>query len=153
MRWLVLLAALVSGHALAEMYRCVEGGKTIITNRPCAGDTRPTQTTWGTPPANQAGNPGSAAYSTPYGPWRGQVQFMAKSGTAVVQEAHAVVPFVLQIDPQGKVSGTGNGCTLKGIASPAAAIDTILNLDVTLSGCAFPAYNSVDLHLKVTHQP
>lgn len=141
MRWLLLFAALAAGQACAEVHRCTEGGKTTFSDRPCAREVSATaQTTWGTPPAKQVGDPSNAAYSTPYGPWRGQVQFMAKSGTAVIQEAHAVVPLVLEIDPQGKVTGTGNGCSLKGIAL-AGLTPTLLTLDVTLSGCPFPGYN------------
>ncbi len=65
---------------------------------------------------------------------------MAKAGTAVIDEAHAVVPFVIEIDPQGKVSGTGNGCSIKGIAAP-SPMDTITTLDVTLRGCGYSGFN------------
>lgn len=67
---------------------------------------------------------------------------MAKQGTAVMDEAHAVVPLVIEIDPQGKITGvsTDNGCTFKGIAMPGIA-ETITNLDVTLTGCKYPGFN------------
>ena len=67
---------------------------------------------------------------------------MVKSGTEVVNEAHAVAPIVLEIDPQGKVTGssTETGCVFKGIAVP-GIVDTITNLDVTLTKCQFTDYN------------
>ena len=38
---------------------------------------------------NTIGDAKNSAYATTSGGWRGQVQFMAKAGTAVVSEAHA----------------------------------------------------------------
>lgn len=67
---------------------------------------------------------------------------MAKSGTAVVNDAHAVAPLVIEIDPQGKVTGasTETGCAMKGIATP-SMMDTIVTLDVTLTKCRYAGYN------------
>lgn len=58
---------------------------------------------------------------------------MAKAGTTVVSEAHAVGPIVIDIDPRGKVTGNASeaGCILKGIAKP-SVFPTITELDVTL---------------------
>ena len=67
---------------------------------------------------------------------------MAKAGTAVVSEAHAVGPFVIDINPLGKVTGSASesGCVLKGIAKP-GMMPTITELDVTLSKCSYPGFN------------
>lgn len=129
------IGLLVSGSACAQ-YRCVENGKTILTDRPCASQSMPVVSGG----ANEVNNAGNAAYSTTNGAWRGQVQFMAKSGTTVINEAHAVVPFVIELDPQGRVTGTGNNCSIKGIAAPSPA-DTITTLDITLTGCAYSGFN------------
>lgn len=118
-------------------YRCVENGKTLLTDRPCA-----TSTIAPEPKAtNTFGDPKNSAYSTTTGSWRGQVQFMAKSGTEVVNEAHAVAPFVIEIDPQGKVTGssTETGCSFKGIAKPGMLETT--ELDVSFSNCRYAGYN------------
>lgn len=88
------------------------------------------------------GDSTNAAYSTTNGMWRGQVQFMAKADNTVASEAHAVVPFVIDINPQGKVTGSASeyGCVLKGIAKP-GIVPTITELDVTLSKCSYPGFN------------
>lgn len=129
--FVALFAGLIAAAPAVAQYICNENGITVYTDRPCL---------------SSASNSGTAAitdhsgYSTISGSWRGQVQFMAKSGTAVVTEAHAIVPFVIEIDPQGKVTGSSNGCSLKGIAMP-SSMDVITSLDVTLTGCSHPAYN------------
>jgi hypothetical protein len=137
------LLALLFTTALASpfcygQHRCVENGKTLITDRPCASASETPE-----PKSNNTiGDAKHSAYSTNFGAWRGQVQFMAKAGTAVVSDAHAVGPLVIEIDPRGKVSGssTETGCTFKGIATPGIA-DTLTILDVTLSNCRYAAYN------------
>lgn len=131
----LVIGLLVSGAAFAQ-HRCVENGKTILTDRPCAGESMPAVPGG----ANSISPVGSAAYATTHGAWRGQVQFMAKSGGAVINEAHAVVPFVIELDPQGRVTGTGNNCSIKGIAAPSPT-DTITTLDITLTGCAYAGFN------------
>ncbi len=127
---------IVSTSAVAQ-YRCNDNGKVIFTDRPCVIEAAQSSASGN---VKVIGDSGNLAYSTSNGSWRGQVQFMAKSGTAVIDEAHAVVPFVIEIDPQGKVSGTGNGCSIKGIAAP-SPMDTITTLDVTLRGCGYPGFN------------
>lgn len=130
------IGLLVSCSAFAQ-HRCVENGKTILTDRPCASQSVPVASGG----ANEVSNAGNAAYATTNGAWRGQVQFMAKSGTAVINEAHAVVPFVIELDPQGRVTGAGNNCSIKGIAAPSPPMDTITTLDITLTGCAYSGFN------------
>lgn len=120
-------------------YKCVENGKTLITDQPCASSAGQPEVKSG---ANVVGDLQNSAYSTTNGVWRGQVQFMAKAGTNVVSEAHSVASIVIEIDPKGKVTGssTETGCTLKGIAMPGLAA-SITNLDVTLSNCRYSGYN------------
>ena len=54
----------------------------------------------------------------------------------------AVVPMVIDIDPRGQIKGSTpeNGCVLKGIAAPGFT-PTLLNLDITLSGCQYKGLN------------
>jgi len=122
--------ALFCSAAFAQ-YRCVENGRTILTDRPCAGDKPATSL----PQPNQISEPtvhgdaANSAYGSPSGTWRGQVQYQGTSSGGVVQEAVAVVPMVIGIDPRGQVKGSSpeNGCVLKGIAAPGFA-PTLLNL-------------------------
>lgn len=132
-------AVLGMPHAMAQ-YRCVENGKTLLTDRPCAAIAAPTATTGDGPKV--IGDSSNSAYSSGYGDWRGQVQYQASQNGMPVAEAHAVVQTTLSIDPQGKIAGTSpeNGCRMKGIASQ-GMMQTILNLDITLSGCKFPDLN------------
>jgi hypothetical protein len=118
-------------------YRCVENGKTVFSDRACSASTEAVSK-----PGKVVGDQQNSAYMTTNGTWRGQVQFMARSGGNVVNEAHAVVPFVIEIDPQGKVVGSApeTGCVLKGIARP-GVMPSLTELDVTLTKCAFPKYN------------
>lgn len=139
---ILLACAVAPAFGQQQLYTCVEKGRKVISNTPC-GEGLTLQPTNRVPSNVVAPAPVNAMdYSSTYGAWRGQVQFMAKRGTAVVNEAHAVVSLVIQIDPQGKVSGgnTETGCSFKGIATP-GPIDTFVNLDVTLSGCKYSGYN------------
>lgn len=136
----LLLAGLLVSPLVMAQYRCVENGKTIFSDRPCAGDRTPVVPTANSPKV--VGDPANAAYATPNGDWRGQVQFQAMLRSQVVPEAHAVIAAVLSIDPQGKVIGSSpdNGCKVVGIAGP-GIMATILNLDVPLSGCRYAGFN------------
>ncbi len=84
----------------------------------------------------------SAAHDTPYGEWRGQVQYQASEKGRRVDTAHSVVPVVLAIANDGKVSGVSrdNGCKYLGIASPGFTA-TLLNLDVSLKNCTYVGLN------------
>ncbi len=81
-------------------------------------------------------------FNTPYGAWRGQTQYQARVGNVMEQAAHAVVPLVLEIESGGRLRGVSsdNGCKLLGVASPGFS-PTMLQLDVTLSGCQYARYN------------
>lgn len=132
--------AVISIAASAETYRCTVGGKTLLTDKPCAADTFAQSAS--TTAVVQTPNSSDGSYATPYGEWRGQAQFQANVGGTVQQDAHAVVPLVIAIDAQGKVIGSAPeaGCQIKGIATP-GMVATMLNLDVTLSGCRYAGYN------------
>jgi hypothetical protein len=132
-----LLAAALASPLCYGQYRCFENGKTLITDKPCASPVVTPE-----PKPNTFGDAKNSAYSSTSGAWRGQVQFMAKSGPDVINEAHAVASIVLEVDPKGKVTGssTETGCVFKGIATP-GIVDTITNLDVTLTKCIYPGYN------------
>jgi hypothetical protein len=134
----LLVVGLLSAPLALAQYRCVENGKTVFQDRPCIADAG----TSAQKPDKVIGDSANAAYSTTNGTWRGQVQFMAMAGTAVVSEAHSVGLFVIDIDPRGKVTGSASeaGCVLKGIAKP-SMVPTITELDVTLSKCTYPGYN------------
>jgi hypothetical protein len=90
------------------------------------------------PPAAGA----ASDYSSPYGEWRGQAQFHARIGAEDDPKAHAVTELAIAIDPQGKLVGSSasNGCRALGLATPSGP-KTVVNLDVTLSGCAYAGFN------------
>ncbi len=121
-------------------YRCIENGKTVITDRACASDTV-TMPPGGNSP-KIIGDSENSAYSTGYGDWRGQVQYQATQNGQSIPEAHVVVQTTISIDPQGKITGSSpeNGCRMKGIVAQ-GMMPTILNLDVTLSGCKYSDLN------------
>jgi len=139
--FLAVCLLLLCSSAFAQ-YRCVENGKTVLTDRPCAG---------GMPPGEQSnqakaptihGDAANSAYSLPSGTWRGQVQYQATTKGETVPAAMAVVPMTIEIDPQGKIKGSSpeNGCKLNGIAAPGIGLQS-LTLDITLSECLYPGFN------------
>jgi hypothetical protein len=129
--------------AQQTLYRCAEKGRTVISNTPCkAGDGAAVAAPSAQRPVLSAS--GSAQdYTSPYGEWRGQVQYQASLKGQQISEAHAVVPLVIRIDSLGKVVGSSpeNGCKLLGVAKPSPFGPTMLDLDVTFSNCAYARYN------------
>lgn len=81
-------------------------------------------------------------YSSPYGEWSGQTQYQAFIRTTSDPAAHIVTNLTINVDPQGKVTGTSaeNGCRMLGLAAPGLT-PTIVTLNVTLTGCAYSGYN------------
>lgn len=142
-----LLAALIAAQASAQtLHRCQEKGRTVLSNTPCP-EAPPSALLQGAPSrgsnAPSVTNGGSDGYQTPYGTWRGQVQYQAAKRGQHVAEAHAVVPLVLRIEPQGKITGasTDNGCKLLGIATPSSMTPLMAQVDITFSNCHFTGYN------------
>jgi hypothetical protein len=76
------------------------------------------------------------------GDWRGQTQFQGEQNGIEIEEAHTVVPLVLTLSKDGKVSGASaeNGCTLLGLWAP-GLIPRRFTLDVTLKGCHYAGLN------------
>lgn len=142
MRWSALLVLLLVSTKVMALYRCVENGKTIITDHPCTKDMPPTEQ----PPLGNTpkviGDAGNTAYGSPFGTWRGQIQYQAKGSNGINQDAMAVVDMTMDISPQGRILGSSpeNGCRFRGIAIP-GNISTSIALDVTFAGCNFAGYN------------
>lgn len=138
------IALLIIGLILAPLanaqYRCVENGKTIFQERPCVAEPPHSVPTGNNPKV--IGDAGNSAYSSGYGDWRGQLQYQASINGQPISEAHAIVQTTISIDPQGKIAGASqeNGCKMKGLASP-GVMPSILNLDITLTGCHYPNLN------------
>lgn len=141
MKLFALILCFAASHVHAQ-YRCIENGKAVFIDRPCATTEAPAQGAPSQPQKKVIGDAGNSAYSTTSGAWRGQVQYQATWRTTVDSDAHAIIPITIEIEPQGKVSGASpeNGCKLKGISTP-GTMPTITNLDVTLSGCKYAAFN------------
>jgi len=142
----ILLSGLLLGAVFASpaqagetVYRCVVNGKTTYTDKPC----QPNSPTTAEPSVPKTPEKTiTLDYTTPYGTWRGQAQYQGTVKGRPVQEAHVVVPLVIDVEQQGKVTGTSpeNGCKLLGVAAPYVA-SSMLSLDVTLSGCRYPDLN------------
>lgn len=141
MRRICLFALLVASTAATAQYRCVENGKTVFTDRAC-----PTTPAGEQPPRGNApkiiGDAGNSAYSSPFGTWRGQIQYQVNGSGGINHEAMAVVAMTMDIDTNGRVTGSSpeNGCRFRGIASPGIT-PTSIALDVTFAGCNFNGYN------------
>ena len=123
-------------------YRCVEDGRTLLTDRPCVSEQEQGNQLPRGKPNNVFGDVTNSAYATTSGGWRGQAQYQATVAGTVSPEAHAVVQMIIEVDPQGKVTGSSpeNGCKLKGLATPGVTATTA-TLDVTFSGCTYTGFN------------
>lgn len=142
MRQMGFFALLVASSTAMAQYRCVENGKTIFTDRPCLTDTTSAEQ----PPRGNVpkviGDAENTAYGSPFGTWRGQIQYQANGSGGIKQEAMAVVAMTMDISPQGLILGSSpeNGCRFRGIAIP-GNVPTSIALDVTFAGCNFNGYN------------
>lgn len=143
MHWVCLVGLLAVSTATMAQHRCVENGKTVFTDRPCPTDTPANEQA---PPRGNApkviGDSGNTAYGSPFGTWRGQIQYQAKGPSGINQEAMVVVAMTMDISPQGRILGSSpeNGCRFRGIAIP-GNVPTSIALDVTFAGCNFTGYN------------
>lgn len=145
---LFLLAGLAACAALAwpsaaradQIYRCERNGKVTLTDTPCDG--RPAAPA--TAPDPGAGTPLQIdlAYQSAYGEWRGQAQYRANAGGLPIPGAFQVVPTILTISRDGKLSGAspGNGCRLSGLAYPSFS-EQALNVDLTAQDCRATVLN------------
>jgi hypothetical protein len=131
---MVIAAFALPVSAKSPIYRCVKDGQTVLTDKPCE-DTTPE------PSSGAAGTPSQASESV-VGQWRGQAQFQGAQNGQLIEEAHNVVPLVLTLSVDGKVSGTSpdNGCELLGLWAPGST-PRLFSLDVTLSGGRYTGFN------------
>jgi hypothetical protein len=76
-----------------------------------------------------------------FGEWRGSAQFLVSRSKESAPSLQEIVPLVVRVDPDGRVTGisTENGCRLSGMAAPFVA--GVMKLDITLSGCRSAALN------------
>ena len=84
----------------------------------------------------------SAAYADGYASPHGQTQYQVFIKTTSDLAGHSVTNLTIDIEPLGKVVGmsTENSCRMPGLAAPGLT-PTIVTLNVTLTGCAYPGYN------------
>lgn len=137
---LVVLASRAS--AASPIYRCTKDGQTVLSDRPCEGNTpAPVSEVGAAVPSGAVGNQGSAAPSL-VGEWRGQTQYEASESGQQIGESHTVVPLVLTFSADGKLSGTtpDNGCQWLGVWS-VGSTPRSFSLDVSLSGCRYAGFN------------
>jgi hypothetical protein len=123
--------------AATTVYRCTKNGQIILTDRPGDGPADSAN------PANSTSSQStttiaSSSTPSPTGTWRGQAQYQGKENGQVMEQAHTVVPLVLEFTADGKVSGSSaeNGCKVLGVWSQGNPLQ-IFWVDVTLSACRF----------------
>jgi len=130
----VVAALVLPASAKSPVYRCIQDGQTVLTDKPC--DAAPAAS------ASEATGNQTTAPESIVGQWRGQTQFQGAEEGRELQEVHSVVPLVLTFSADGKVSGASadNGCTLLGIWVPGVT-PRLFTLDVTLSECRYAGLN------------
>jgi hypothetical protein len=124
--------------AATTVYRCTKNGQTILTDRPCDG---PADSLNPNAPSSQSTTTiASSSTPSPTGTWRGQAQYQGRANGQVMEQAHSVVPLILEFTADGKISGSSvdNGCKVLGVWSQGTPAQ-IIWLDLTLSACRFAA--------------
>jgi hypothetical protein len=123
--------------AATTVYRCSKNGQTILTDRPCDGPADSANPA-NTPSSQSATTIASSSTPSPIGTWHGQAQYQGRENGQVMQQAHTVVPLVLEFTADGKVSGSSddNGCKVLGVWSQSNPPQVVW-VDITLSACHF----------------
>jgi hypothetical protein len=123
--------------AATTVYRCNKNGQTILTDRPCDAPADSASSANSTS-SQSTTTIASSSTPSPTGTWRGQAQYQGKENGQVMEQAHTVVPLVLEFTADGKVSGSSaeNGCKVLGVWSQGNPLQ-IVWVDVTLSACRF----------------
>jgi hypothetical protein len=140
--YLVLMAyGSLSATAATTVYRCSKNGQTILTDKPCEGpgdSANPANS----PPSQSTTTIASSLTPSPTGVWRGQAQYQGRENGQVLEQAHTVVPLILEFTADGKVSGSSadNGCKLLGVWSQGGP-PQIIWVDITLSACQFAGFD------------
>lgn len=135
--------AMIAPAEAQTIYRCDQDGRTTYTDSPCARPSiRHEKSSAPSPTATAKQTVVGGGYENPYGPWRGEAQYQIRNVGLRSDGTHSVVPLILEISEEGKVTGASpeNGCQMLGIASPGYT-PKILNLDTTLSNCAAKEMN------------
>jgi hypothetical protein len=159
-----LFALCIPAATVAQpLYRCTENGKTLFTDKPCDGATKPAPPTESTqqkaapakpaPPAARVAPGKQAPRRKPappetgdvaelYGEWQGPTQFQAAIKGQRVAEAQSVVNMTISIAQEGKIVGAApdNRCKVEGVAAPSPN-RAFLQLDVSFTRCRYPGFN------------
>jgi hypothetical protein len=128
--------------AAAPVYRCLQNGQTVLTDKPCEGTSaQPSFGASAVSPGGAAAKQVSAPQSV-VGDWRGQTQYQGSENGQQIGEAHTVVPLTMTFSADGKISGLSpdNGCRWLGVWSPGSTPRLFL-LDVSFSGCRYAGFN------------
>lgn len=97
MRWICLLGLLAASTTAVAQYRCLENGKIVFTDRPCPTDTPATEQPLRGDAQKIVGDSGNSAYSSPFGTWRGQIQYQTTGADGINQDAMAVVAMTMDM--------------------------------------------------------
>jgi len=123
--------------AATTVYHCSKNGQIILTDKPCEGAADSANPA-SSPPTQSTTTIASSSTPSPAGTWRGQAQYQGKENGQVLEQAHSVVPLMLEFTADGKVSGSSadNGCKVLGVWSQSNPPQVIW-VDITLSACQF----------------
>jgi hypothetical protein len=137
----VVVAFALPASAKSPIYRCIEQGQTVLTDKPCDANSTGSSTATAAPSSGLVGKSVSASESV-VGEWRGQTQFQGAENGQLIEVAHSVVPLALTLSADGKISGksANNGCELLGLWAPGVT-PRMFTLDVTLKNCEYGGLN------------
>jgi hypothetical protein len=137
----VVVAIALPASAKSPVYRCIQDGQTILTDKPCDTVNAAASAAMPASSSGVVGKQGSASESV-VGEWRGQTQFQAAQNRQLIEEAHSVVPLALTFSADGKVSGKSadNGCEVLGKWAPGMT-PRMFTLDITLKNCEYGGLN------------
>jgi Domain of unknown function (DUF4124) len=154
---LALIATLLPLAAHGATYRCTDHkGRTTLQDFPCqtssSGDQGAGSPGSGRssaaaqpPPNTVTGSPSSNAgdYLSTRGAWRGPAQFHVVAGGQRDLQAHRIAPLVIELAPDGKVTGVVSeaGCKISGLTTQFVT-PRVASIDVTMTGCTDTRFNT-----------
>lgn len=136
----IIVVCTAFGHRVSAgilVYKCMKNGQLTLTDKPCDGSNV-------TAPESNINVPGivpSSKNPSPVGSWAGEIQYQEAQNGKVVQAAHSVALLKAELTADGRVTGLSdsNGCKWLGVWSDGG--QTLIWIDVTLSGCAYVDFN------------
>jgi len=127
-----------TARAAKTIYRCEKDGQVTLTDTPYGGESSPVGSAAATRSSQITMS--STSNPTPAGIWQGQIQYQGRENGQTLEEAHSVVPIILEFTADEKISGAtnDNGCKWLGVWSQGGRI---VSIDVSLTACQYGGLN------------